>query len=76
MLMYAGSCNSLQVNTQTSVMIQRLHEDDKPTKLSWKWAAEPMEDTLQGQGRFRAEQLLDQKETTVDTTDYLWYMTK
>jgi hypothetical protein len=35
-----------------------------------------MKGVLQGKGRFRATELLEQKETTVDTTDYLWYMTR
>ncbi|CAK7352366.1 unnamed protein product [Dovyalis caffra] len=38
-------------------------------------AAEPMKDVLDGKGRFRASELLEQKETTVDSTDYLWYLT-
>ncbi|KAL9376580.1 hypothetical protein Peur_030700 [Populus x canadensis] len=67
--------NTAKVNTQTSIMVKKLHEEDKPVQLSWTWAPEPMKGVLQGKGRFRATELLEQKETTVDTTDYLWYMT-
>ncbi|EEF46238.1 beta-galactosidase, putative [Ricinus communis] len=67
--------NTAKVNTQTSLMVKKLYENDKPTNLSWVWAPEPMKDTLLGKGRFRTSQLLDQKETTVDASDYLWYMT-
>ncbi|KAG6739516.1 hypothetical protein POTOM_057117 [Populus tomentosa] len=67
--------NTAKVNTQTSIMVKKLHEEDKPVQLSWTWAPEPMKGVLQGKGRFRAAELLEQKETTVDTTDYLWYMT-
>lgn len=45
-------------------------------QLSWMWTAEPMQDTLNGKGRFKASQLLDQKDATFDVSDYLWYMTR
>lgn len=67
--------NTAKVNTQTSIMVKKLHEEE-PVQLSWTWAPEPMKGVLQGKGRFRATELLEQKETTVDTTDYLWYMTR
>ncbi|KAB1218638.1 Beta-galactosidase 7 [Morella rubra] len=65
--------NTAKVNTQTSVFVKKQR---KAKQLSWMWAPEPMKDTLRGKGRFRANHLLDQKETTVDSSDYLWYMTK
>ncbi|KAF5748404.1 hypothetical protein HS088_TW04G00357 [Tripterygium wilfordii] len=67
--------STAKVNSQTSLMIKTLPEHDKPAALSWSWAPEAMKDTLQGTGRFRANQLLDQKEATSDASDYLWYMT-
>ncbi|KAJ0030606.1 hypothetical protein Pint_13545 [Pistacia integerrima] len=50
-------------------------KDGQPNKLSWFWTSEQMEDTLKGEGKFEKIRLLDQKETTVDASDYLWYMT-
>uniref|UniRef100_A0A9I9ELL6 Beta-galactosidase galactose-binding domain-containing protein n=2 Tax=Cucumis melo TaxID=3656 RepID=A0A9I9ELL6_CUCME len=35
-----------------------------------------MKDTLQGNGKFAANLLLEQKRVTVDFSDYFWYMTK
>lgn len=63
--------NFLQVNTQTSVMVKK----PSTSKLSWSWVSEPMNDTLRGKGTFDATQLFEQKEATVDASDYLWYMT-
>lgn len=71
-----------QINTQTSVMVTKHSEEDaygnevKPAKFSWMWAPEPIQDTLKGNGRFEAAQLLDQKEASGDVSDYLWYMTR
>ncbi|XP_022139472.1 beta-galactosidase 7-like [Momordica charantia] len=66
--------NTAKVNSQTSIFVkeQNAHEN---AQLSWSWAPEPMRDTLQGKGRFQANLLLEQKGTTVDFSDYLWYMT-
>ena len=35
-----------------------------------------MKDTMQGNGKFNANLLLEQKRVTVDFSDYFWYMTK
>ncbi|KAL9441994.1 hypothetical protein AB3S75_020488 [Citrus x aurantiifolia] len=73
--------NTAKINTQTSVMVTKHSEEDayanevKPAKFSWMWAPEPIQDTLKGNGRFEAAQLLDQKEASGDVSDYLWYMT-
>ncbi|KAK6273720.1 hypothetical protein POUND7_010803 [Theobroma cacao] len=48
--------------------------EEQAPKLNWTWAPEAMRDTLHGKGRFRAT-VLDQKEATLDISDYLWYMT-
>ncbi|KAF8401121.1 hypothetical protein HHK36_014425 [Tetracentron sinense] len=76
-----GDCNkevynSAKVNTQTSVMVKKPNKaENEPAQLSWLWRPEPMKDTLKGKGTFSATKLLEQKETTVDVSDYLWYMT-
>ncbi|KAJ4717252.1 Beta-galactosidase [Melia azedarach] len=77
--------NTAKVNTQSSVMVKKQNDEDEGNynngvgggakTLSWMWTAEPMEDTLNGRGTFKASQLLDQKDATFDTSDYLWYMT-
>ncbi|XP_022961111.1 beta-galactosidase 7-like [Cucurbita moschata] len=66
--------NTAKVNTQTSVFVKEQNEKEN-AQLSWVWAPEPMRDTLQGIGKFKANLLLEQKATTVDFSDYLWYMT-
>ncbi|KAG6589971.1 Beta-galactosidase 7, partial [Cucurbita argyrosperma subsp. sororia] len=66
--------NTAKVNTQTSVFVKEQNEKAN-AQLSWVWAPEPMRDTLQGIGKFKANLLLEQKATTVDFSDYLWYMT-
>ncbi|KAK7273442.1 hypothetical protein RIF29_14492 [Crotalaria pallida] len=65
--------NTAKVNSQTSIMVKK--NDDEPSKLTWSWTPEAMKDTLKGQGEFNAHQLLEQKDFTVDASDYLWYMT-
>ncbi|OVA11464.1 Glycoside hydrolase [Macleaya cordata] len=68
--------NTAKVNTQTSVMVKKPNQaENEPSQLSWSWMAEPMKDIYRGKGTFTANQLLEQKSTTVDTSDYLWYMT-
>lgn len=66
--------NTAKVSAQTTVYAKK--EDDESSEFSWMWAPEAMKDTLQGKGKFQAPQLLEQKQTTVDSSDYLWYMTK
>lgn len=46
------------------------------SKLYWAWISEPMSDVLSGKGRFRETKLLEQKGTTGDVSDYLWYLTR
>ncbi|KAI3949813.1 hypothetical protein MKW92_040003 [Papaver armeniacum] len=68
--------NSAKINTQISLMIKKPNDaEDEPYQLSWSWVHEPLYDTLQGKGSFTKNQLLEQKSTTVDASDYLWYMT-
>lgn len=63
-------------------MVKKQSEEDvygngiKPAKLSWMWAPEPIQDTIKGNGRFKAAQLLDQKEASGDVSDYLCYTTR
>ncbi|XP_038893262.1 beta-galactosidase 7-like [Benincasa hispida] len=66
--------NTAKVNSQISMFVKEKNEKENE-QLSWSWVAEPMRDTLQGKGTFKANHLLEQKGTTVDGSDYLWYMT-
>ncbi|OMO87871.1 hypothetical protein CCACVL1_08712 [Corchorus capsularis] len=80
-----GGCNkeiynTAKVRTQTTIMVKKQIDDDgdeieNPIQLSWMWTFEAMKDTLQGKGKFKAGQLLEQKRATFDHSDYLWYMT-
>ncbi|KAL2322547.1 hypothetical protein Fmac_026926 [Flemingia macrophylla] len=65
--------NTAKVNSQTSIMVKK--SDDPSAKLTWAWAPERKKDTLSGKGNLDANQLLEQKELTLDASDYLWYMT-
>ncbi|KAL2322684.1 hypothetical protein Fmac_027063 [Flemingia macrophylla] len=62
--------NTAKVNSQTSVMVKK--SDDPSVKLTWAWAPERKKDTLRGKGNVDANQLLEQKELTLDASDYLW----
>jgi hypothetical protein len=64
--------NTAKVNSQTSIMVKR---SDNDNKLTWKWKMEPRKDTMHGNGNLKAYQLLEQKELSLDASDYLWYMT-
>ncbi|KAA0050221.1 beta-galactosidase 7-like [Cucumis melo var. makuwa] len=66
--------NTAKVNSQTSMFVKEQNEKEN-TQLSWAWAPKPMKDTLQGNGKFAANQLLEQKRVMVDFSDYFWYMT-
>ncbi|XP_050939327.1 beta-galactosidase 15-like [Cucumis melo] len=66
--------NTAKVTSQTSIFFKEQNEKEN-AKLSWTWASEPMRDTLQGYGTIKANLLLEQKGTTIDSSDYLWYMT-
>ncbi|KAL5697596.1 hypothetical protein ACHQM5_028721 [Ranunculus cassubicifolius] len=65
--------NTAKVNTQTSIMVKKPSESGN---LAWSWKSEPMKDTLKGSGPTNSTKLLEQKATTVDASDYLWYMTR
>ncbi|KAK7251322.1 hypothetical protein RIF29_34403 [Crotalaria pallida] len=65
--------NTAKVNTQTLILVKK--SDDGTTNLNWSWKPEPIKDTLKGEGKFKAPQLLEQKDLTLDASDYLWYMT-
>ncbi|KAL5576087.1 hypothetical protein UlMin_017786 [Ulmus minor] len=68
--------NTAKVNSQTSILVKKPAEiSDSIVKLTWTWKPEWMKDALQGKGGFRASRLLEQKQTTSDVSDYLWYMT-
>jgi hypothetical protein len=64
--------NTAKLNSQTSIMVKR---SDNDNKLTWKWKMEPRKDTMHGNGNLKAYQLLEQKELSLDASDYLWYMT-
>ncbi|CAI8588192.1 unnamed protein product [Vicia faba] len=66
--------NTAKVNSQTSIMVKK-SDDKSSTKLTWEWKMEPKKDTMHGKGNIKAHQLLEQKELTLDASDYLWYMT-
>ena len=68
--------NTAKVNAQTSIYVKKQASNSGGEPLSWMWAPEAMKDTLQGKGKFKASLLLEQKQTTVDSSDYLWYMTR
>ncbi|XP_027343447.1 beta-galactosidase 7-like [Abrus precatorius] len=65
--------NTATVNSQTSIMVKK--SDDASPKLTWAWLQEKKKDTMHGKGTLQANLLLEQKETTMDVSDYLWYMT-
>ncbi|KAJ7950525.1 Beta-galactosidase [Quillaja saponaria] len=67
--------NTAKIKSQTSIMIKKKDERGASDQLSWKWLPEAIKDTLKGRGKFQANQLLEQKSVTSDSSDYLWYMT-
>ncbi|XP_021902002.1 beta-galactosidase-like [Carica papaya] len=64
--------NTAKVYTPTVVYAKK---NQDPTKLSWAWVPEAMDETLDGKGDTKANELLDQKDAASDASDYLWYMT-
>ncbi|XP_043696444.1 beta-galactosidase 7-like [Telopea speciosissima] len=64
--------NTAKVSTQISLKTKK----PSNVELSWVWKAEPLKDTLKGMGTFTATKLLEQKATTIDASDYQWYMTR
>ncbi|KAF3969730.1 hypothetical protein ACB098_11G062300 [Castanea mollissima] len=68
--------NTAKVNAQTSIMVKKQVGSSRQHKrLSWVWAPEAIKDTLGGKGTLKADLLLEQKQATDDSSDYLWYMT-
>ncbi|KAK3012857.1 hypothetical protein RJ639_008820 [Escallonia herrerae] len=68
--------NSAKISTQETVMVKKPDgAENQLAKLSWQWTAEPLEDRLDGRGDFTEPKLLEQTATTLDASDYLWYMT-
>ncbi|KAB2616021.1 beta-galactosidase 15-like [Pyrus ussuriensis x Pyrus communis] len=73
--------NTAQVNTQISVMERVLNGADdskEPYALNWVWKPEHFTRIKNGSvehSNLTANELLDQKLVTNDTSDYLWYMT-
>ncbi|KAI3471999.1 hypothetical protein Pfo_028687 [Paulownia fortunei] len=77
--------NTARVNTQTSIMVKKLPaeaEEKLHYNFDWKWRAEHfahLKTSVKKSGSLKgvtyANQLLDQKLVTNDTSDYLWYMT-
>ncbi|XP_010273985.1 PREDICTED: beta-galactosidase 15-like [Nelumbo nucifera] len=70
--------NTAKVNTQTSLMTKKPATTDQSEhnhQLKWVWKPEPVRDVLKGWGPLKVKKLLEQKSTTIDVSDYLWYMT-
>ncbi|KAK1309283.1 Beta-galactosidase 15 [Acorus calamus] len=69
--------NTAKIRTQTSVMVAVQNQAEKePDQLDWSWRPEIIKNTLHGRGAsFSTNQLLEQLSTTLDVSDYLWYMT-
>lgn len=69
--------NTAKVNTETHIMIKKPDTcKEGSQKLSWSWLSEMHGDNLKGVGSFSAQRLLEQTSSTVDDSDYLWYMTR
>ncbi|XP_062166454.1 beta-galactosidase 15-like [Alnus glutinosa] len=74
--------NTAKVNSQTSVMVKKENAADdfeEPYTLKWQWRGEGFEHSNKNgiveDSLMTAEQLLDQKAVSNDTSDYLWYIT-
>ncbi|KAI9080626.1 hypothetical protein K1719_037383 [Acacia pycnantha] len=65
--------NTAKVNSQTSIMVKKSRNySELPTdKLTWAWRPEAMKDTMKGMGKFKSNKLLEQKDLTLDVSDYL-----
>ncbi|KAK9102398.1 hypothetical protein Sjap_019652 [Stephania japonica] len=70
--------NTAKINVQTSVKVMKPNAAEKqPAALNWAWRPERVRDTASlGQGPLVAEQLLEQKQVSNDSSDYVWYMTR
>ncbi|THU65665.1 hypothetical protein C4D60_Mb05t06030 [Musa balbisiana] len=69
--------NTAKVKTQTSIMVKKKdNAGDQSKDLRWSWKPERLHDSAKGFGNsFTVNKLLEQKTTTVDASDYLWYTT-
>ena len=68
--------NSISSYKSFKYLIILMYGAKNSAKLSWTWVSESLMDTLSGKGSFTDTKLLEQKETTGDASDYLWYMTR
>lgn len=64
----------MQVSAQRSTMVKK--SADSATQLNWVWMPENMKRTLKGRGTFTKNEHTEQIVTTLDASDYLWYMTR
>ncbi|XP_008811417.2 beta-galactosidase 13-like [Phoenix dactylifera] len=69
--------NTAKVNVQTSIMVKKPNTaENEPNDLKWSWRPETLRHSLKGLGgSFTDYTLLEQITTTLDESDYLWYMT-
>ncbi|XP_064966420.1 beta-galactosidase 13-like [Musa acuminata AAA Group] len=69
--------NTAKVKTQTSIMVKKKdNAGDQSKDLRWSWKPERLHNSAKGFGSsFTVNKLLEQKTTTVDASDYLWYTT-
>ncbi|KAK3445334.1 hypothetical protein EUGRSUZ_A01181, partial [Eucalyptus grandis] len=78
---YTEVYNTAKINSQQTVMVKLPNEADdqtEPYELKWDWRPEHLESLHHGVAKgsaMTANELLDQKTVTNDTSDYLWYLT-
>ncbi|KAL3754060.1 hypothetical protein ACJRO7_001323 [Eucalyptus globulus] len=78
---YTEVYNTAKINSQQTVMVKLPNEADdqtEPNELQWDWRPEHPESLHHGVAKgsvTTANELLDQKTVTNDTSDYLWYLT-
>lgn len=53
-------------------------EEDEPYTLKWKWKGDDIVEFTPKtvKGLFKANQLLDHKQVSNASSDYLWYLTR
>ncbi|KAJ8506240.1 hypothetical protein OPV22_007126 [Ensete ventricosum] len=70
--------NTAKVKSQTSIMVKKQdNAGDQSKDLRWSWKPERLHNNAKAFGSsFTVNKLLEQKTTTVDASDYLWYITK
>ncbi|KAJ6822636.1 beta-galactosidase-like [Iris pallida] len=55
---------------------KRNQAEEQPAKLKWSWQSESFDESLKALGGKQTEErLLEQIRTSLDASDYLWYMT-